>query len=286
MPVHVTPFSTLAVIGVGLIGGSIALAAKSCGIVTRVLGLGRKQTRLDAAVRAGVIDEGSTKWEQVATADLIVVCTPVDRIVQDVMTVTDLLGKDSSALITDVGSTKEKICESIAAHEKEGALYIGSHPLAGSEQSGWEHAAADLFINRTCVLTPDETIPEEAIARLERFWQALGMQTVRMSSADHDQALARTSHLPHVVASALVSVLLESDMRLVSTGFRDTTRIAGGDPSIWLPIFLENADAIVAAMDRLDARLGELRQALKRKDRSQIEGFLAQAKARREKFEF
>lgn len=272
---------TLAIAGVGLIGGSIAAAARHNNVVGRIIGIGRTAARLEAAVDAGLIDEGTTDPAIAAQADLAIVCTPVDRIVKDVRILASVLGPGS--LITDAGSTKESLCKALANLDGvDGPAFIGSHPLAGSELQGFEHSRADLFRDRLCVITPSDNALPDHTARLEQFWKALGATVVSRTPELHDQALARTSHLPHLVAAAMAGSLQDTDAQFTASGFRDTTRIAAGDPGLWVPIFSHNTTAILAALDRLQAKLKEFSDSLQHDDTCALQKLLEEAKRNRD----
>jgi cyclohexadieny/prephenate dehydrogenase len=269
---------TVAIVGVGLIGGSLAAALKQRGIAKRVIGVGRNRLRLADAKAAGLIDEFSTDLTQAAReSQLVVVCTPVDRIVADVRQAAAAM--PAGSLITDAGSVKGVICEELADLP---AAYIGSHPLAGSEKQGFEHASATLFDQRLCVITPTKNSPPAQLQRLHAFGQAVGMQTCERSPAEHDAILAVTSHLPHAVAAALASVLAPELRRFAASGFRDTTRIAAGDPELWTAIFQQNSAALSNAIAALEARLGALKTALQQADSTALKKWLAQAKTNRD----
>lgn len=267
----------VAISGVGLIGGSIAAALKARGFAGRVLGMGRSRERLMAARQAGVIDDVA---DDAVSADLIIVATPVDRIVDDVRRLAATLR--SGALVTDAGSVKRAICRELATGLPAGVTFIGSHPLAGSEKRGFEHAVADLFSGRLCVITPNDNSPAEELARLRRFWEFVGMDVTEMTPAAHDRSLARTSHLPHLVAATLAAQLEDRDRLLAATGFRDTTRIAAGSPDVWTGIVLENADELLAALEDYERHLSSMRRAIEARDVSGVRRLLNEAKRRRD----
>jgi prephenate dehydrogenase len=272
-------FDTLAIVGVGLLGGSIALAARAQGAARRIVGIGRNRERLLKAKLAGVVDDVAVDLSSARDAGLVVVCTPVDRIVADVAAAASA---SPAALITDVGSVKGSVCRGVEQSTTPHGRFIGSHPLAGSEQQGWENATATLFQGRVCVLTPAESSCAEDVARLERFWGKLGMTVVRMSPEDHDRTLALTSHLPHAVASALAALLTAEDLTFAATGFRDTTRIAAGDADLWTPIFLNNAEAVTERIGQLARRLEQFRQALAAGDAGTVQRLLEEGRRGRE----
>lgn len=274
-------FDTLVVVGVGLLGGSVALAARQRGIVRRVIGVGRTAARLEQARDARVLDDISTDLVAAASqADLLIFATPVNLIVAGVREVASTCRPET--LITDVGSTKAHLCRTLSMGLPDSATFIGSHPLAGSEKQGWEHSRADLFEGRVCVVTPTETSRRDEVARVTAFWQAIGMSVVEMSPEAHDRALAQTSHVPHVVASALARTLADENRSLAATGFADTTRIAAGDPNVWVPILLDNRDAVLASLDEFSTQVAALREALIRGDADEIRRLWEQGKSIRE----
>lgn len=275
-------FDALAIVGVGLIGGSIGAAVKQRGIARSVIGVGRNRDRLDAAIEAGVIDRAATDFDAIDAADLVVVCTPVDRIADDVRRAAAL---GPPTLITDAGSVKGCIVDELRGSLPAGVSFVGAHPMAGSEKTGWENGRADLFVDRLCVLTPDEQTPADAVDSVERFWQALGMRTERMSPADHDRAVAATSHVPHVAAAAVVSLIDDSNARLTSSGFRDVTRIAAGDPALWLAILRGNREAVTIEIDRLIQQLTVYRHALEADKVDIVVQMLGEARQRRDSLE-
>ncbi|TWT61134.1 prephenate dehydrogenase [Rubinisphaera italica] len=272
---------TLAIRGVGLIGGSIAKAARKAGIAQEIVGIGRDEARLQKAVEHQVIDRFETDSKTAASqADLIVVCTPVDCIAKDIVQLHGSLRPE--ALITDAGSVKEQIvrevCEKLGAKHR----YLGSHPLAGSEKTGFEHSDADLFQNAAVVLTPEEQSSKNDLNFLEAFWKALGGKVSIMSPAEHDRALAATSHLPHLIAAALASSVSEDQLPLAATGFGDTTRIASGDPHLWTSIFCQNPNGTLAAAKEFQQQLNAFLEAVEAKDTDKINALLLTAKKRRD----
>jgi prephenate dehydrogenase len=255
-------FETLSIVGVGLIGGSIGLAAKERGVARRVVGIGRDERNLSRAQAAGAIDQFTTKLaEGVAESDLVVVCTPVDRVAADVIAAAH--AAPVRCLITDAGSTKGNILAGIRGKmPAEGPEFIGSHPLAGSEKRGSANSKPEMFDGRLVVVTPTKESDPEAIAVVELFWSRLGARTMRMDAHEHDEALAMTSHLPHAAASALAGITPLEWLTLTAGGFRDTTRIAGGDAELWAAIFEANRDAVLGSLDQYLERLGSFRRML------------------------
>lgn len=276
--------STVTIVGVGLIGGSIAAALKKRGFAGRIIGVGRNASRLEKTREAGLIDAPTTDLASAASeAGTIVFCTPVDRIVEDVRDAAPHCR--AQTLLTDGGSVKGAICRALDGQLPESATFIGSHPLAGSEKQGFEHADADLFAGRTCVVTPNERTPVGGqLELLISFWRQLGFASVvKMSAQTHDEILALTSHLPHAVASCLAVLVSEPDQQqLASTGFLDTTRIAAGDPELWSAILLNNSEAVLRVMDRFVEELSEIRAAIENGDAGGLKKLLAQAKTNRD----
>lgn len=276
------PEKVLAIVGVGLLGGSVALAARERGIVDRVIGIGRNADRLQAAVDAGVVDEyltelptGSAPWT------IVVVGTPVDRVAADVVRVAAV--SRPGTVITDVGSVKGAICSSVeAATLPDDVAFVGAHPLAGSEKTGFESARADLFDARVTVVTPSPGSDQAAQTVVRRFWEQLGSRVLEMTPSDHDVALATTSHLPHVAAAALAATLPEQFHPLAASGFRDTTRIAAGDPDLWVAILLENASAVSAGLAAFSESFGKFQAAIENEDADELKKLLQLAKRNRD----
>lgn len=274
-------FEHLAIIGVGLIGGSIALAARARGVSRRITGIGRNLERLNEARRRGIIDHTADTPAACKDADLVIVATPVDRIAADVKAV--LACSSAQTLVTDAGSIKGVIARDVA--EVPGSdRFVGSHPLAGSHHSGFEHASATLFENRLCVVTPAASSNAAAVAAIQGFWTRLGMRVREMSADLHDRTLALTSHLPHMAAAAVAAEVDADSLEYAATGYRDTTRVAAGDPDLWTAIFALNAQELVPATDSLIQRLTAFRDAVQRGDRAAIRELLAEARDQRLKF--
>ncbi len=267
-------FNTLVIVGVGLIGGAIGLAVKKRGLAQRIIGVGRDPAGLEQAQRLGAIDEATRDIAAaVCDADLVVFCTPVDRVAWLIAEAATCAQR--TAIFTDAGSTKQAIVEAV---DGVWLRFVGSHPLAGSEKKGAEHASADLFVNRWTVLTPTERTPPDVVAAIRSFWESLGACVRLMTPADHDRTLALTSHLPHLVAAALAGILPDDWRELTASGFRDTTRIARGDPELWTPIFQHNHADLLDALDQLEQRLQQFRRALAKQDVVQIDQLLTQGK--------
>ncbi len=272
---------TLTIVGVGLIGGSIGLAAKRKGVAEVVVGAGRQQATLDRARALGALDDTCTDVAAaVRRADVAVFCTPVNLIAEQV--VACAAGCKPGTLLTDAGSTKAAIVRAVEGRLPKGVAFVGGHPLAGSEKRGPEHAAADLFEGRLTVVTPTPRTDPAAEARVITFWKALGARVKVMKPEEHDRALALTSHLPHLVASVLSGLLPDALRELTATGFRDTTRVAAGDPSIWTGIFLQNRAELVEALGAFQDQVSDFKTALMANDPAAVDALLARGKRNRD----
>lgn len=276
-------FQTIAILGVGMIGGSIALAARERGLSQRVVGVGRSDERLQHAIDQGVIDEGLTDVSQLSDVDLVIVCTPVDRIAEDVAAV--FQATPSSTFITDVGSVKVNLCQQTRLLPEATQRFLGAHPLAGSHRSGFENADPQLYEGRKCVITPWEDSAEEVVQAIASFWSGLGLEICSMPADEHDRILAMTSHLPHLTASALAGLVETPALDFAATGFRDTTRVAAGDPVLWAAIFLDNAEQVIAATDEMMGSLQAYRDALQLRDRETLTEMLLLAQKQRLQFQ-
>jgi prephenate dehydrogenase len=270
-------FDSLTIVGVGLIGGSVGLAAKARTATRRVVGVGRNADSLARARDLGAIDEFTTDLTAgVRSADVVVFCSPVDRIARQVFQAAP--AAMPGALFTDAGSTKANIVRDLDGKLPAHVRFVGAHPLAGSERQGVENARGDLFDGRVCVLTPTAATDPAAAERATLFWQALGCEVKRLTPEEHDLALAATSHLPHFLAALLASGLPGKWRPFAASGFRDTTRIAAGDPALWTAIANENALALAHALDGFSERLDQLRRAVLNQNTDAITDLLTDAK--------
>lgn len=280
---HPTPLvPVLAVVGIGLIGGSFAAALRRVGQVGRVLGVGRRPASLQRARDLGLIDEIADLRQAAALADLILLATPVGAMPAALRTIAPLLRPGT--LVTDAGSTKSDVAR--MARELLGdrcGQFIPGHPIAGSEMTGPEAADPMLYHGRKVVLTPFEETPGADLHRLIRIWEACGGRVQLMEPAAHDRALASVSHVPHFLAAAYMAQVVQAadaDARLslAGTGFRDFTRIAAGSAEVWRDIFLSNREAVLRELDDFDRVLRTLRATLEADtDPAGLEALLEQA---------
>jgi prephenate dehydrogenase len=276
----------LAVVGVGLLGGSVAKAARQGGLARRIVGIGRDAGRLQPALDDGTLDLAVTDLDAgVRDADFILLAAPV-------LTIEGLLERvwraapAAGAVVTDVGSTKRNI---VRAAERLAATrplaFVGSHPMAGSEQAGYRVARSDLFRGATVIVTPTETTELAALKKTTEFWEALGARVSSLDPETHDRTVAAISHLPHLIACALVDGAARAEpaaLEFAARGFRDTTRIAAGDPDMWAEIFLANRDALTATVGAFREALGELQQVIDGGRADALRAVLARIKATRD----
>ena len=256
-------FDQISILGPGLLGTSLALAIRKRWPSSRIhLYARRPEVAKVCASRPWCDEAFQDPVAAVAGSGLVVACTPVNHIVD--------LGKqlqeeaDFQGILTDVGSTKGLICRSISTTGAKGSEFLGSHPMAGGEKSGMEAAEADLFEGRVCLICPTPKNSRTVIEKLTRFWSELGMITRKMSPEEHDRGIAKVSHLPHYISSCLAAFLNGDQHRdqLVSIsgpGLKDTTRIAAGDPALWVEIAMQNRDAILQSLESFQVELDHLR---------------------------
>jgi prephenate dehydrogenase len=275
----------LVVVGVGLLGGSVAKAARARGIAREVIGIGREIGRLQAAVDDGVLDRATTDLaDGLRDADFVLLAAPV-RAIEDLLArLWDVAAAD--ALVTDVGSSKTAIVRTADGLAKRRPLgFVGSHPMAGSEKSGYGVARADLFQGALVVVTPSEMTDARAVKTVTAFWEHLGARVTALDPESHDRAVAAISHLPHLVACALVDAVVRDApgaLPIAARGFKDTTRIAAGDPRMWQEIFLANARPLADVLGAFRRALDELEALIESGDVEAVEQALARIKLARE----
>ncbi|MBI1323262.1 prephenate dehydrogenase/arogenate dehydrogenase family protein [bacterium] len=248
--------------GVGLIGGSIGMRLKQSGRVENVIGMGRSAERLARAKQLDAIDTIATDWPSaMAEADAVILCGPVSTIAEAAQEAWKARRNDH-LWISDAGSTKGGIVDAIERTPELAAAFVGGHPIAGSERSGVEASRADLFEGRSCIVTPTSVSSEQAIDSATAFWRSLGMKVVRMDPRSHDQALAATSHLPHVLASVIARSVPVEDHVAAAGAFRDMTRVAAAEGNLWADIFLANREFLDDSLERHLAEVVQFREIL------------------------
>ena len=281
------PFGRLAVLGMGQLGGSVALAGRAAGLFDEIVGFGRRADSLAQARALGLCDRTTTvAAEAVQGAHTVLLATPLRSIPALVDAIRPALAAD--ALIFDVGSVKGGAVRDIEDRLPPGVSFVSCHPLAGTERFGPDAASADLFRGRRCIVCPGERTTAAAQARVATLWQALGAEVMALPAGLHDAVMAAVSHLPHVAAYTLASVMgalqpdvLASARQLPTTSLRDTSRVAASSPAMWRDIFLENREALLPLVQMMSARLGELADAIQSGDGERVEAFLAEARAAR-----
>jgi prephenate dehydrogenase len=277
----------LAIVGVGLLGGSVAKAARARGVAREIVGVGRDLGRLGPAVRDGALDRATTDLaEGVAAADLVVLGATV--LANEALLPAVWRAAPAGAVVTDVGSTKRGIVAAAdrLAPGRPQVQFVGSHPMAGSEQSGYAVARADLFAGATVVVTPSDAGDARAVKGVGEFWTALGARVVTLDADTHDRTVAAISHLPHVVAWALVDAVARFEpeaFAVAARGFKDTTRIAASDPDMWRDILLDNRQAVRASLAAFRGALDDLEALVDAGDAAALTAYLARVKAVRER---
>ncbi len=277
----------LAIIGVGLIGGSLALALKEAGVVGEVIGCGRGRPNLEKAIELGVIDTFTRDpREAVKDADVIFLATPVKTL--GVVTQRCLPGLKPGAIITDGGSVKGDVVKTIEPLLPEGVHFVPGHPIAGTENSGAEAAFPSLYRGKRCILTPTENTDLQALELIEQMWRIVGSDVIRMSLEKHDKILAAISHLPHMVAYSLVNAVGSYDhyeeniLEYSAGGFRDFTRIASSDPTMWRDIAETNRDALLEMMEQFECFFAELKADIVEKNGENLFEFFSRSKQLRD----
>lgn len=277
----------LCIIGVGLIGGSLARALRAKNVVREVVGYSRTLESLNEAVRLGVIDGAETSVASAArNADMIVVAVPIGSMREALAPLHDVL--DPDAVVTDAGSTKVSVVyDARAVLGDRFPNFVPGHPVAGRERSGVAASLPDLYHNRRVILTPEPETDVDAIARVRAMWEAAGANVVTMTAAEHDRVLAASSHLPHALAYALVDMIVRMDEHrsvfdCAGGGFRDFTRIAASDPTMWRDILLANREEVLGLLQNYQADLSALSEAIERGDGRWLWDTFARAKRARE----
>jgi len=249
-------------VGPGLLGGSVHLAVRAAGLGCHRVAVGRNPQRLQLALDADAADEVTTDFATALDgADLVVVCTTIGSFPAIFERMAPHL--PGGCVVTDVGSTKQVVVGQARRLLGRSTQFVGAHPMAGGEKTGVQYARADLFDRATCIVTPTQSSPRSAVARVEAFWRTLGCRVIRMTPAAHDRAVATVSHLPHAAAACLMRLADRSGhLDLAGAGLLDMTRIASGDPDLWVDIFATNRRSVVASIDRFVRELTALRDAI------------------------
>lgn len=283
------PFKQMTILGVGLIGASLAQSCRQRKIVNTIVGFGRNAANLKKAQERSIIDSGSTDLKTaVEGSDLIVLCTPVGSLAERVREMIPFLQK--GCIITDAGSVKGALVEEIDTLVPDSIYYVGAHPIAGGEKSGLEASSADLLTGAKCIITPTANTQAEALERVTEFWTGVGMQTLTMDAHEHDIVFGALSHLPHVIAYALMNtvanVKTESHGDILSMsggGLRDITRIASSDPVMWRDICLKNKQPVVTLINQFQEALDNIKTLIEQDQADALQEAFADANVHRGK---
>jgi cyclohexadieny/prephenate dehydrogenase len=278
-------FERIALIGLGLIGSSISHAARRAGLAREIVGHARSEATRATALRLGLVSKAhATAAKAVAGADLVVLCVPLGANAALAAEIRDHLGP--GAILTDVGSVKSCVVRDVGPHVPAGVQFIPGHPIAGTENSGPEAGFAELFDNRWCILTPLSGTDPAAQDKLTRFWRALGSNVEIMTPERHDLVLAITSHLPHLIAYNMVgtaddleTVTKAEVIKFSAGGFRDSTRVAASDPTMWRDVFIANKDAVLEMLGRFTEELAMLQRAIRWDDGETLHRFFSRTRA-------
>jgi prephenate dehydrogenase len=279
----------ITLVGVGLLGGSLGLAARKRRLASRVIGFVRRQASVAECEQAGACDKAVVDLEaSINGSDFIILCTPLAQMRELAERMLPAIKR--GAVITDVGSVKGSVVSELEPlFARASAYFVGSHPMAGAEKTGVGAANAELFQKAVCALTPTGATNTDALQRVEDFWRNVGALPIRMSAEKHDDLVSRSSHLPHVVAAELANYVLspvhpKEQATLCANGFRDTTRIASGSPEMWRDICLANRVNLARVLGVFIEDLQEFQIALNNGDTKAVEEFFSQAKERRDKW--
>jgi cyclohexadieny/prephenate dehydrogenase len=278
-------FERVALIGLGLIGSSLAWAMRKRGLARDYVGFARTEATRAKALELGFIDRAvPSAAEAVVGADLVVVAVPVGASGQIAEEIGPHLAPGS--IVTDAGSVKQAVVDAMAPHLPDGVHFVPAHPVAGTEHSGPEAGFAELFEGRWCILTPPEGTDPDAVACMTALWRAVGSDVDTMDARHHDMVLAITSHLPHLIAYTIVGTatdleanLKQEVIKFAAGGFRDFTRIAASDPIMWRDVFLANKDAVLEMLGRFDEDLTALQRAIRYSDGDKLEEIFAASRA-------
>lgn len=282
-PVMKRAFGKVGIYGVGLIGGSLGLALRARQLARSVHGIGRNPTRLEKAVELGAIDAYNVGPEGFPQdLEILVLGTPLSVYAQVLTGIRDRLG--SETIVTDVGSAQAAAAEDVDRNLPPGVAFVGAHPIAGGERSGCEAAQSDLFEGAVCALCPSRRTTPESLERIRHLWESVGSRTVILDAVDHDRMVGWTSHLPHIVACALAKTVGEFAVShsqaadFVGAGFRDTTRIASGDATMWRDVCRHNRENLLASLRRFRDRIDAYAEGLKSSDPETLFRMLSEAK--------
>ena len=278
----------LTILGPGLLGGSIGMAARHAKAARRIVIWARRPEAVDQAWKLGAADEATDNLDKaIAESELIVLATPIGAMQALAEKMKPSI--PDGCVVTDVGSVKYPVVNALMHVLNDKARFVGSHPMAGSEQSGINAARRDLFQDAVCIVTPRKDTDTDALRLVSDFWKTLGCSVATLTPEMHDAVMARISHLPHVIAAGLMNVVCATGPKCLSfagPGFKDVTRVASGTPEMWTEICLENRDEIGRALEELLDELGKMRTVLKNNDAVELRAMLKKAKCFRDELRF
>lgn len=270
-------FNKVAVVGTGLIGGSIAIALKKKKLCRRIVGISLHKRSLVLAKKIKAIDAGSLSLEAIRDADLVILATPVSIILSLAGKISRLISKD--CLVFDVGSTKARIVDRLSGLFP---CFVGTHPLAGSEKKGIINASAGLFRDSMCIITPLKATDHAAVEKVRELWNLLGAKVLMMSPIQHDRILGFVSHLPHLAAFSLINAIPEEFLKFSPPSLKDATRIAASDNVLWTDIILDNRQNMLEAISAYQKQLEKIKSAIRKNDSAGLSGIFQRAKKRKE----
>jgi len=269
-------FKKVAIVGTGLIGGSLGLAIREKHLASEVVGISRTQKNIDCAVASGAVHSGSRELDIIKGADLVILALPVQSISVCAKKVSEFIGPE--CIVTDVGSTKQHIVSHASRLFKN---FIGGHPLAGSEKRSVQFASPELFKKSFCILTPTKTTPTRSLKKLTSLWNAVGARVVYLPPSEHDKILAMVSHMPHMISFSLINSIPERYLKFATPSLKEMTRIAGSDPGLWNDIFETNTKSILAALSAFEKNLRDLRNAVSSRQKITVKRLLKKAQEKR-----
>lgn len=277
---------TIVIVGAGLIGGSFGLAIKKKYRDCKVIGFGRDLNRLKSAKKIGAVDWTTLNLKDaVSNADVVILCLPVKSIIKFAIEILQFVKK--GCIITDVGSTKKEIVESLENKMPDDVHFIGAHPLAGSHNSGVKFANDNLFKNTVCIVTPTKATNRDALNTIKSIWTKIGAKVIFISPDEHDKLIAKTSHLPHIISVSLISTVLDNLIRkiqpFIASGFKDTTRISASNPVLWRDICVTNRVNIIRNIEKFEKHLAKIKNVLKKNNGKILLNLFKLAKEKREK---
>ena len=274
-------FERIAIVGVGLIGGSIGLAVRKNKLASKVIGIGRRKISIDKAKKKGAIDAGTLNLRQgIKGAGLIIIATPVDKVEVKLREVAKYA--ERGAIVIDVNSTKQKIIISAARCLPKDVFFVGTHPIAGSEQTGVLSSDAGLFDGTICIITPTLSTDKKVLKKIKSFWRNIGAEVKVMSPELHDDIVADISHLPHILAYTLCDTVSSKELKMAGTGFKDTTRIAKSSPRMWEEIFIQNQKSLLKSVTAFQKSLNVFKNDIIKERRTSLSKKLIRAKRKRE----